>query len=199
MRGDAGAAAIGVVEALAGQPAIGAKLARHARQEPGGADVRKKADADFRHRELEAIAGDAVRAVHRHADAAAHDQPVDQRHIGLAIVLNRRVERIFVAPELQRLGVAAGLAQIVKRADIAAGGKGAIAGRGDDNTRDRLVIGPGVELRAQSAHHVVGDGVERLRPVERDQPRRAATFEQDAGVHCIFRSFPRKRESSATS
>ena len=56
MRGDAGTAAVGVVEALAGQPAKSAKLARQARQEPGGADVGEKADADFGHGELEAIA-----------------------------------------------------------------------------------------------------------------------------------------------
>ena len=36
-----------------------------------------------------------------------------------------------------------------------------------------------VELRAQRPHHVVGDGVERLRPVERDEAGRAAPLEKD--------------------
>ena len=88
-----GSDAVGGVEALAGQRAIGAELARHARQEPGGADVGKEADADLRHGEGIAVAGDAVRAVHRNADAAAHDDAVDQRDIGLAVVLDRGVER----------------------------------------------------------------------------------------------------------
>ena len=131
MRGDAGAERVGDAEALAGQPAIGADLARQARQEPGGADIGEKADADFRHGELEAVAGNAMRAVHRHADAAAHDDAVDQRHIGLAESLDRGVERIFLAAEVQRLLVPAGAAQIVERANVAAGGEGAVAGGGD--------------------------------------------------------------------
>ena len=53
MGGKAGGAAVGAVETLAGQRAIGAEFARQARQEPGGADVGKKADADFRHGERE--------------------------------------------------------------------------------------------------------------------------------------------------
>ena len=85
MRGKAGAAAVGGVKALAGERAIGAEFARQARQEPGGADIGEKADAHLRHGELKAVAGDAVRAVHRHADTAAHGDAVDQRHVGLAV------------------------------------------------------------------------------------------------------------------
>ena len=122
-----------------------------------------------------------MRAVHRHADAAAHDDAVDQRDIRLAVVLDRRVERIFVAPELQRLVVAAGLAEIVEMADIAAGREGALAGGLDHDARDRRVVGPGVKLRAQRQHHRMGDGIERLRPVERDEAGGAAPLEQDFG------------------
>ena len=128
MGGDAGRRPRRRAEALAGQRAIGAELARHARQKPGGADIGKKADADLRHGELEAVAGDAMRAVHRHADAAAHHDAVDQRDVGLAVILDRGVERIFVAPELQRLVVLAGAAEIVERADVAAGRERALAG-----------------------------------------------------------------------
>ena len=64
--------AIGRVEPFAGQRAIGAKLARQPRQEPGRADIGEKSDADLGHGEAKAVAGDAVRAVDRDADAAAH-------------------------------------------------------------------------------------------------------------------------------
>ena len=84
MGGDRRRVRIGRVQPLAGQRAIGADLARQPRQEPGGADIGKEADADLRHGEHEPIAGDAMRAVHRDADAAAHHDAVDQRHVGLA-------------------------------------------------------------------------------------------------------------------
>src|SRR6476646_9259218 len=44
------------IETLTGQRAIDADLARHARQKPGRADVRKKPDSDFRHRKLIPVA-----------------------------------------------------------------------------------------------------------------------------------------------
>ena len=170
---------VGNAEALARQRAIGAELARHARQEPGGADIRKKADADFRHGKRETIAGNTMRAMHRHADAAAHRNAVDQRDVGLAVILDRGIERIFVAPELQRFIVAARLAEIVKRANVAAGGKGTLACGGDHHPRDRGVVGPAIELRAQRQHHGVRDGIERLRPIERDDAGGAAPLEQN--------------------
>ena len=52
--GDAGGHGIVGIEPLAGERAIGAELARQARQEPGRTDVGKEADADLRHREHEA-------------------------------------------------------------------------------------------------------------------------------------------------
>ena len=61
-----------------------------------------------------AIAGNAMRAVHRNADAAAHDDAVDQRHVRLAEALDRGIERVFVAPELKRLVITAGLAKFGK-------------------------------------------------------------------------------------
>jgi hypothetical protein len=151
--------------------------------EPGSADIREKADADFRHGELEAVAGNPVRAMHRHPDAAAHHQSVDQRDIGLAKILDRNIERIFVAPELQRLAVPPGLAEIVERANVAAGREGALAGSLDHHAGNRRIVSPAIELGAQRKHHGVGDGVERLRPVERDETGRAATFEENIVGH----------------
>src|SRR5581483_3307971 len=62
MGGDAGGQRVGGIEALAGERTIGAELARHARQEPGGADIGEEADADLRHGKLEAVAGHAMPA-----------------------------------------------------------------------------------------------------------------------------------------
>ena len=66
-------------------------------------------------------------------------------------------------------------------ADVAAGREGALAGRLDHHARDRRIVAPGVELRAQRHRHAVRDGVERLRPVEGDEAGRAAPLEQDFG------------------
>ena len=112
-------------EALAGQGTIGSKFARHARQKPRRADVGKETNADLRHGEGEPVARDTMRAMYGYAHAAAHRNAVDQCNVRLAIVLDRRVQRIFVAPELQRLLVASRLAQIVERANVAPSGKGA--------------------------------------------------------------------------
>src|SRR5262249_57942229 len=97
-----------------------AELAGQARQEPGRADVGEEADADLRHGELETVARDPVRAVDRHADAAAHDDAVDQRDVWLGVMLDRRVERVLVAPEVERLLVLSGTPEIVEPAQVAA-------------------------------------------------------------------------------
>ncbi len=55
----------------AGQREIEAEMIFEAREEVGAADVREETDADLRHAEAIALAGDAMRAVERDADAAA--------------------------------------------------------------------------------------------------------------------------------
>ena len=50
-----------------------------ARQHIGRADIGKEADADLGHGEQGALAGDAMRSMGAEADAAAHDDAVDQR------------------------------------------------------------------------------------------------------------------------
>ena len=106
MGGDARAHPVGRVEPCAGERAIGSDLARQTRQKPGRAHVGKKTDADFGHGEAEAVACHPVRTVDRNADAAAHHDAIDQRHIGLAVMLDERIEPIFVAPVPERLVVA---------------------------------------------------------------------------------------------
>src|SRR5579872_1552611 len=118
-----GCCAVLRIQTLAGKRAIGAELARQARQKPGCSYVGEKSNTDFRHGELEIVTGNAMRTVHRYADAAAHHDTVDQGNVRLAVTLDQRVERIFVAPELQRFILFARLAEIVERADVTAGRK----------------------------------------------------------------------------
>jgi len=81
----------------------------------------------LRHGELEALAGNRVRSHAPTPDAAAHQPIVDQRDIGLRkfliATLSGYSSRQIAAPRC-----AAGLAEIVERADVAAGREGALAG-----------------------------------------------------------------------
>ena len=141
---------VGAPHPVAGEREIGAGRAGQARQRIGRADVGEEADADLGHGELVAVAGDPMAAVKRDPDAAAHDDAVDEGHIGLRIALDADVQRVFVAPEAQRLLVTAGLAEIVEVADVAAGAEGALAGAGHDDAGHRRVVGPCVERAAKA-------------------------------------------------
>ena len=63
-------------------PRLGSRIA--------AADIREEADADLRHGELRVLGHHAVRAVKGDADAAAHDDAVDQRDIGFPEPLDLR-------------------------------------------------------------------------------------------------------------
>ena len=66
--------------------------------------------------------------------------------------------------------------------------KGALARAHDHHARDGGIVGPGRKLRAHGQHHAMADGIERLRPVERDNAGCPAPLEQDVGrarVHCV--------------
>ena len=69
---------------FAGQRTPGAKLARHAGQKPGRADVGKKADVHFRHRKQKLVACHAMRTMNRDADAPAHHDAVKQCDVRLS-------------------------------------------------------------------------------------------------------------------
>ena len=62
-------------------------------------------------------------------------------------------------------------------ADIAASREGALALGHDDDARNSVVVSPGGQLRAQRMHHAERDGIERLRPVQRDDAGRATALE----------------------
>src|SRR5215831_19186758 len=118
-----------------------------------------------------------MRAVYRHANSATHCNAVDERDVWLSVILNGGVERIFVTPELQRLRVAARLAEIIERANVAAGREGAVTCAGNDDPCDRCVLCPAVKLGAQGKHHGMRDGIKCFRPVERDDARGSAPLE----------------------
>src|SRR5271166_2475098 len=181
MRRDACGDRIGGIEPFSGKRAIGAELAGQARQEPRRSYIGKKADANLGHRESEPVARHAVRAVNRDADAAAHDDAVDQRHIGLAVVFDAGIERIFGTKELERFRMTPGAAEVIEGAKIAACRKGAPAIRGYDHAHDRRIALPLDELLRERAHHDVRDGIERARPIEDDVARHALALEQDVG------------------
>ena len=88
--------------AVAGQAEIHAEAAAEIGQQVAAADIGKEADADLRHGELRIFGHHPVRAVERNADAAAHDDAVDQRDIRFRIARDLGVQPVFVGEELDR-------------------------------------------------------------------------------------------------
>ena len=161
---------------------IGSGKSRRARQQKAGADVGKIADRDFRHGDRRALGDDAVRCMRRKADAAAHDDAVHQRDHRLWIARDQNIQMVFGRPEFFRQSFAARLRRIVERADIAAGGKSPPAGAVEQDRTDGRIVRPGAQQRRHGDDHVERDGVERLRPVERDAAQRAVGADDDVAV-----------------
>ena len=161
-----------------GQRKIDARMMGEPRQEVRSADVGKQADADLGHGEDEAFARDAMRRVDRDADAPAHHDAVDQRDDRLRIGLDAAIELIFLAPEGELLCVVAGAAEIVQMTDVAAGAERLLARAADDDPRDAADRAPTRRARPRSAaNHGQRQRVERLRPVQDDDARRAAPLD----------------------
>src|SRR3546814_8329187 len=106
------------------------------------ADIGKEADADLRHGQQGAVAGDAMAAVHRDADPAAHGDAVDQRHIGLAEGVDQPVEAVLLAEKDLGQGIAAAAGQ-PHRAHVAAGAASALADAAPDDRLDAGILLPG--------------------------------------------------------
>jgi hypothetical protein len=140
------------------------------------ADVGEEADADLRHGEQRVLRHDPVRAVEGNANAAAHDDAVDQRDVRLGKACDPGVQPVLVGEEPDRR--VAGQAGLVDIEDIAARReRPALAA--DDDQRDARVALPGVERGVERTHHAVSHRVERLRPRHRDDAGRADSFEAD--------------------
>ena len=167
---------------IAGSDAVSGQREIHAvAAEPGqdmtAADIGKEPDADLRHGELGVLRQDTVRTVEGDADAAAHDDPVDERDIGLAITLDAGVHAVFVGKEAGgRFG--AGPACLVDLHDVAAGAEGPALSF-DEHQRDRVVPFPGVESPGERPDHIVRQRVERLGTRERDDAGPADALEAD--------------------
>src|SRR5579883_1437619 len=80
-----------------------AGVTRQARQKVAAAHVGKQAEAGFRHGKYRAVSDDALAAVDRYADAAAHDDTVHECDIRLGKTPGESVEAIFRAPECERI------------------------------------------------------------------------------------------------
>src|SRR5436309_1572443 len=63
-------------------------------------------------------AGHAVGTVDRNADPAPHDDAINERHIRLGVMLDARIEGVFLAKIAERLLVSSGPPEIVERAQI---------------------------------------------------------------------------------
>ena len=120
-----------------------------------------------------------MRTMYGDADAAPHDDAVNQRHIRLAIMLDTGVERIFRAKECERVLIPAATPKIIQGAQIAACREGAPSSGADHNAGDGWIGFPFIELLRERAHHIMRDGIERVRPVENDVTGHAASLEQD--------------------
>ena len=92
-------------------------------------------------------------AMDRDADAAAHDDAVDERDIRFAIALDLGVERVFLPEIFERFVMATGTTEIVEGAQIPAGGEGAPTIGGDDHTGDRGIAFPPGQLLRERTHH----------------------------------------------
>ncbi len=152
-----------------GQGEMGAQLTGGQRQQIGAADVRHEADPGLRHRHLRALGDDPDAAVRRHAHAAAHHDAVHDRHVRLGIAGDPGVEPVLVAPERgRRLPARTGV--LVDGPDVAARAQAALPGPGEHDGRHLRIALPAVESRRDRRHHRVGEGVERLRPVQGQHP-----------------------------
>src|SRR5579872_6514384 len=123
-------------------------------------------------------------AMERYADAATHHEAAQQCDIRLGIVLDRGVQQIFVAVELDGVG-SASPAGIVERTDVAAGAESALACPLDHDALDGAVACPCRQLRLHADAHRMRQCIERLRTVECDQTDGALPFIEDLvrGAH----------------
>ena len=143
----------------------------------------------------------AVGTVRRDTDAAAEHDAVLNRDERLRVVRDARVQRVLVAPESGGVhSVGAGHIS-VESDDVAASAEPTITGTGHRDRRDRVVVGPTVESLADQQHHRMSQGVDGLRPVERDQsqpPPLIGDHVGKLGVAVIGRS-PRDRARRSAS
>ena len=119
--------------------------------------------------------------MHRHADTAAHADAVDQRDIGLGIVVDQQVEFVLLLKErVGQMAVAASL-PFPQRPHVAAGAEGAIAHALDHDGMHMRIFGPCPQGFGAALDHVQVQRVQRARAVHQNAAH-AAVAANDQGV-----------------
>ena len=187
MGGEAESEGVGRTDARAGEAEVEPGPALEPRQEVGRAHVGEEADPGLGHGEECALGHDAVGAVDRDPDAAAHDDAVDQRDIGLRVAEDEGVEPVFLGVEDGGEAALGIVLLAVDEADVAAGAEGHAAvlprGTAHDDGGDPRILRPFPQSRVEVQHHGLGQRVERLRPVQGDASRPALPFQDDLVAH----------------
>src|SRR5258706_8354231 len=114
--------------------------------------------------------------MHGNADAAAHHNATDERHIGFRKMLDRGIQTVLVAVEGARVR-RSGLAGIIQRSDIATSAEGSLASTPNHDTADERIALPRLELRTHETTHFVCQRIQRLWPVERYEADGASALE----------------------
>mmetsp|Transcript_22353 Transcript_22353/g.88332 ORF Transcript_22353/g.88332 Transcript_22353/m.88332 type:complete len:473 (-) Transcript_22353:2942-4360(-) len=187
-------------DGLAGQREPFTHMARALGQEPAAAHVGEQADAGLGHRELGALAQHAQLGALADAHAAAHDDAVHQRHIGLGVGMDQVVEAVLLGEEVAQRRVAR-MRGLMEEADVAARTEGRrlalAAGAEHGHGLDLGTRGPVLEQRRQVTDHGQRQRIQRLRAVQRDEAQAAIDLGLDLAVghegreeivHAFFRT-----------
>lgn len=177
MRRDTGIKRIRRLETCARQRQIHADLARAPWQKMASANIGKQADAGFRHGEHSALVRYPMAAMHRHADAAAHHNAMDQCDIRLWKMPYRCVQDVFITIKRQRIR-RTGLPRFIKRANITACTKGPLACTTDNDRPDRLIGSPIRKLGFHGDAHRMRKRIQRLWPIQYNLPNGALSLKE---------------------
>ena len=113
------------------------------------------------------------------AHAAAHDDAIHERDIGLAQRVNQVVERIFLGEEIFKFRVALA-ARSMQKANVTACAEGTenaiLVTAANRHRQNRVVFLPVQQRCQQGAHHSQRQRIERPGAVERNHAQLAAHF-----------------------
>ena len=154
-------------------------MARAAAQEISTTHIRKQANARLRHGHFGGFCDDAQTSTLANPHAATHDDAVHKSDVGLRVVVDQVVQRVFVGEKRVQRGIT-GQCGLVEETDVAAGAEAAkqclgrtwapyLVTTADGDRKHGRVVAPGLQRGQQRLHHRQGQGVERLGTVQRDQ------------------------------
>src|ERR1700675_4727958 len=137
-------------------------------------------------------------AVRGQPDAAAHHDAVHEGDIGFWEFGDAGVENVLLAPQ-DLAEIAVDLGAFIERPDIAAGAKSALAGALQQDQADRRVRFERIERLVDVAKHFQRHGIDRLRPVQPDDARRALAPRDQVGLLARDRGNLRRHRASSIS